>query len=85
MENYQVLHMEKRVTISSGLNRHITRVEYVEVEDGPFKSHIEKKVWTPANADSGKTADNVEFVSRIIAGSQGKIELSLQQAIDKRI
>lgn len=85
MENYQVLHMEKRVTISSGLNRHITRVEYVEVEDGPFKSHIEKKVWTPANADSGKTADNVELVSRIIAGSQGKIELSLQQAIDKRI
>ena len=77
----QVYHMEPRMTIAGGLNRHITRQHFVEV-DGVV--HVE--TWVPANADPERTAKNVEFVSRKFTNSNGKTyELTLQQAVDKRI
>ena len=69
------------MTIAGGLNRHITRQHFVEV-DGVV--HVE--TWVPANADPERTAKNVEFVSRKFTNSNGKTyELTLQQAVDKRI
>ncbi len=77
----QVFHMEPRMTIAGGLNRHITRKQFVEV-DGVV--HVE--TWVPANADPERTAKNVELVSRKFTNSNGKTyELTLQQAVDKRI
>ena len=77
----QVFHMEPRMTIAGGLNRHITRQHFVEV-DGVV--HVE--TWVPANADPERTAKNVELVSRKFTNSNGKTyELTLQQAVDKRI
>ena len=77
----QVFHMEPRMTIAGGLNRHITRQHFVEV-DGVV--HVE--TWVPANADPDRTAKNVELVSRKFTNSNGKTyELTLQQAVDKRI
>ena len=77
----QVYHMEPRMTIAGGLNRHITRQHFVEV-DGVV--HVE--TWVPANADPERTAKNVELVSRKFTNSNGKTyELTLQQAVDKRI
>ena len=69
------------MTIAGGLNRHITRKQFVEV-DGVV--HVE--TWVPANADPERTAKNVELVSRKFTNSNGKTyELTLQQAVDKRI
>ena len=69
------------MTIAGGLNRHITRQHFVEV-DGVV--HVE--TWVPANADPERTAKNVELVSRKFTNSNGKTyELTLQQAVDKRI
>lgn len=77
----QVFHMEPRMTIAGGLNRHITRKQFVEV-DGVV--HVE--TWVPANADPERTAKNKELVSRKFTNSNGKTyELTLQQAVDKRI
>lgn len=77
----QVFHLEPRMTIAGGLNRHITRKQFVEV-DGVV--HVE--TWVPANADPERTAKNVELVSRKFTNSNGKTyELTLQQAVDKRI
>ena len=77
MSKVQVLHMQKRVKIPGGLNRHITRFHWV---DGKLT------VWTPDNADPELTKNNVELVSREITNSEGeKRTLSLQQAVDKRI
>lgn len=77
----QVFHMEPRMTIAGGLNRHITRKQFVEV-DGEV--HVE--TWVPANADPERTAKNKELVSRKFTNSNGKTyELTLQQAVDKRI
>lgn len=73
--------MEPRITIAGGLNRHITRKEFVS-EDG--KNTV--KTWVPKNADPSKTAKNVELVSREYTNSAGKTyELTLQQAVDKRL
>ncbi len=77
----QVFHMEPRMTIAGGLNRHITRKQFVEV-DGVV--HVE--TWVPANADPERTAKNVELVSRKFTDDDGKTyDLSLQQAVDKRL
>ena len=77
----QVLHIEKRVSIAAGLNRHITRQQFVTVGEDRTVT-----VWVPDNADPSKTADNVELVSREFTNSRGqKYELTLQQAVDKRI
>ena len=77
MPAVQVFHIEKRVTISGGLNRHITRVQWV---DGKLV------VWVPANANEELTKNNVELVSREFTNSNGtKKTLSLQEAVNKRI
>ena len=77
----QVFHMEPRITIAGGLNRHITRKEFVS-EDG--KNTVQ--TWVPKNADPAKTANNVELISRKYTDSAGKTyELTLQQAVDKRL
>ena len=77
----QVLHIGKRIAIASGLNRHITRKQFVT--DG---EETKVEVWVPKNADSNKTANNVELISREFTNSDGeKYELTLQQAVDKRI
>lgn len=77
----QVIHIEKRVSIATGLNRHITRLQFVT--DGETRTVT---VWVPDNADPSKTADNVELVSREYVNPEGKkYELTLQQAVDKRI
>lgn len=73
--------MEPRITITGGLNRHITRKEFVS--DGERNS---VQTWVPRNADSSKTANNVELISRKYTDSAGKTyELTLQQAVDKRL
>ena len=77
MPAVQVFHIEKRVTISGGLNRHITRVQWV---DGKLV------VWVPANANEELTKNNVELVSREFTNSNGtKKTLSLQEAVNKII
>lgn len=73
--------MEPRITIAGGLNRHITRKEFVS-KDG--KNTVQ--TWVPKNADPAKTANNVELISRKYTDSAGKTyELTLQQAVDKRL
>lgn len=73
--------MEPRITIAGGLNRHITRKEFVS-ENG--KNTVQ--TWVPKNADPAKTANNVELISRKYTDSAGKTyELTLQQAVDKRL
>lgn len=77
----QVLHIEKRISIASGLNRHITRQQFVS--EGGVRT---VEVWVPDNADPNRTAGNVELVSRERVNSEGrKFELTLQQAVDLRI
>lgn len=77
----QVLHIEKRISIASGLNRHITRQQFVS--EGGVRT---VEVWVPDNADPNRTAGNVELISRERVDSEGrKFELTLQQAVDLRI
>lgn len=77
----QVLHIEKRIAIASGLNRHITRKQFVN-KDGVRTV----EVWVPDNANPDKTAGNVELISRERVDSEGrKFELTLQQAVDLRV
>ena len=78
----QVFHLDKRKTISGGLNRHITRLQWTETDD----HNMALTTWVPANADPSRTSDNVELVSREFKDDDGHIRtLSLQQAVDKRI
>lgn len=78
---FEVLHIEKRIAIPSGLNRHITRVQFITEGEDRIVA-----VWVPDNADPNKTADNVELVSRESIDEEGKkITMTLQQAVDKRI
>ncbi len=77
----QVVHIERRVAIAAGLNRHITRQQFVT--EGETR---QVAVWVPDNADPTKTNGNVELVSRTVSLDNGKTcELTLQQAVDKRI
>ena len=77
----QVVHIERRVAIAAGLNRHITRQQFVT--EGETR---QVAVWVPDNADPTKTNGNVELVSRTVTLDNGKTcELTLQQAVDKRI
>ena len=77
----QVLHIEKRISIASGLNRHITRQQFVS-ENGVRTV----EVWVPDNANPDKTAGNVELISRERIDDEGKkYELTLQQAVDLRV
>ena len=81
MPQLQVLHIEKRISIASGLNRHITRQQFVN--KGGVRT---VEVWVPDNADPERTAGNVELISRERVDSKGrKFELTLQQAVDLRI
>ena len=75
------MHIEKRISIASGLNRHITRQQFVS--EGGVRT---VEVWVPDNADPNRTAGNVELISRERVDSEGrKFELTLQQAVDLRI
>lgn len=75
------MHIEKRISIASGLNRHITRKQFVS--EGGVRT---VEVWVPDNADPNRTAGNVELISRKRIDSKGrKFELTLQQAVDLRI
>lgn len=77
----QVAHMEKRVAIAAGLNRHITRQQFVT--EGETR---QVAVWVPNNADPTKTKGNVELVSRTVTLDNGKTcDLTLQQAVNRRI
>ena len=77
----QVLHIEKRISIASGLNRHITRQQFVK------KNGVRAvDSWVPDNADPNRTAGNVELISRERVDSKGrKFALTLQQAVALRI
>lgn len=77
----QVIHIEKRVSIPSGLNRHITRQQFVTEGDTR-----KVEVWVPDNADPKKTKGNMELISRETKNEDGiSYEMTLQQAVDKRI
>lgn len=77
----QVLHIERKISIASWLNRHITRKQFVN-KDGVRTL----EVWVPDNADPDRTAGNVELVSRERIDEEGKVfELTLQQAVNLRI
>lgn len=78
---FQVLHIEKRRSIAFGLNRHITRQQFIG-EGGESKAIV----WTPDNSDPTRTADNVELILREGVDTDGKtIELTIQQAVDRRL
>lgn len=78
---FQVLHIEKRRSIAFGLNRHITRQQFIG-EGGESKAIV----WTPDNSDPTRTADNVELILREGVDADGKtIELTIQQAVDRRL
>lgn len=74
MGKLQVFHIEKRHSISSGLNRHITRKHWM---NGKLVD------WVPANADPERTKENVELVSREFANSH--VSNSLQSVVNRRI
>ncbi|MBR2210057.1 MAG: plasmid recombination protein [Fibrobacter sp.] len=77
----QVIHIEKRESIPSGLNRHITRQQFVTEGDTR-----KVEVWVPDNADPKKTKGNIELISRETENEDGiTYEMTLQQAVDKRI
>lgn len=79
--NIQVIHIEKRVSIPSGLNRHITRQQFVT--EGETRK---VEVWVPDNANPKKTKGNIELISRETKNEDGiSYEMTLQQAVDKRI
>lgn len=79
--NIQVIHIEKRVSIPSGLNRHITRQQFVT--EGETRK---VEVWVPDNANPKKTKGNMELISRKTENEDGiSYEMTLQQAVDKRI
>lgn len=77
----QVIHIEKRGSIPSGLNRHITRQQFVTEGDTR-----KVEVWVPDNADPKRTKGNIELISRETENEDGiTYEMTLQQAVDKRI
>ncbi len=77
----QVIHIEKRGSIPSGLNRHITRQQFVTEGDTR-----KVEVWVPDNANPKKTKGNMELISRETKNEDGiSYEMTLQQAVDKRI
>ncbi len=79
-EQIQVLHMEAHRTISSGLNRHITRQQ---VEVSGQTSVV--KVWSPDNADPSKSDGNMELISRRWE-ENGVMKIhTIQQQVDKRL
>lgn len=80
-ESYQVLHIAPRVSIASGLNRHITRQQFEMVGE----TRVITK-WVPANADPKRTKRNKELISRKVKDENGNTrELTLQEAVDRRI
>ena len=77
----QVFHIDRRVAIAAGLNRHITRQQFVTVGETR-----QVAVWVPDNADPAKTEGNVELISRTVTLDNGKTcDLTLQQAVNRRI
>ena len=81
-ESFQVFHIEKRVTIAAGLNRHITRQQFITEGE-----NIKVVTWVPDNVDPEKTEGNVELVQRgEFVNSEGvTCTRTLQQAVNKRI
>lgn len=81
MEQYVVIHMDKRREISPVLERHIFRME-VRYVDGVRT----ETVWVPDNADPEKSNLNEELVSMKSETPEGKeITLTINQAIRKRL
>lgn len=82
MNQYVVIHMEKRMEITPVLERHILRVELKYVEGQRIET-----VWMPDNADANKAMMNRELVSRIVTDplTGEKKHLTVNQAIRKRI
>lgn len=82
MNQYVVIHMEKRKEITPVLERHILRVEIKYVEGQRLET-----VWMPDNADANRAMMNRELVSRIVTDplTGEKKHLTINQAIRKRI
>ena len=82
MEQYVVIHIEKRKEISAVLERHILRQE-VKYENG------ERLIcpWIPSNANVERMALNRELITRKYIDLQTKKqrELTISQAVRKRI
>ena len=82
MNNYTVFHMEKMMTVSSVLERHITRKEI------RYIGHRRVEIpYTPDNADPDLAFLNQEFVSRLRCDqATGKYRtLTISQAIKERL
>ena len=82
MDQYVVIHMEKRMEITPVLDRHILRVEVKYVNGQRVET-----VWMPDNADASRAMMNRELVSRIVTDplTGEKKHLTINQAIRKRI
>lgn len=82
MEQYAVIHMDKRKEVSAVLERHILRQE-VKYENG------ERLItpWTPSNANVERMALNRELITRkyIDPETKKQKELTISQAVRKRI
>lgn len=82
MSNFVVIHMEKRIEISSVLERHFTRKEITFVNN----KKVEKD-WFPDNTDPKKSHLNRELISRerINQYSKKRKVLTVNQAVQERI
>lgn len=82
-EQYQVLHVEKRMSIASGLSRHITR------ETWTVEPEKEKRVltqWVPDNVDEDRIADNHEYISREWEDADGILRThTIEELVQRRL
>ena len=82
-EQYQVLHVEKRMSIASGLSRHITR------ETWTVEPETEKRVltqWVPDNVDEDRIADNHEYISREWEDADGILRThTIEELVQRRL
>lgn len=82
-EQYQVLHVEKRMSIASGLSRHITR------ETWTVEPETEKRVltqWVPDNVDEDRIADNHEYISREWEDADGILRThTIEEMVQRRL
>lgn len=82
-EQYQVLHVEKRTSIASGLSRHITR------ETWTVEPETEKRVltqWVPDNVDEVRIADNHEYISREWEDADGILRThTIEELVQRRL
>lgn len=82
-EQYQVLHVEKRTSIASGLSRHITRTAWT------VEPETEKRVvnlWVPDNVDEDRIADNHEYISREWEDADGILRThTIEEQVQRRL